>query len=180
VATFGPDTSVVHLDNTPQDDLSLQERLAGVRALVGLSDASKSLQRPPRPTLWVGHPKPEEVLPPELTIALPKRDHRWVWIAYVGGDAKAVIYAADFHGIVFLSAVRSMPQTPASVILKLFREIARSCRRRGFTHFLVFLGTGTAAELKLLRIMQRMSDTKFEAASGVWASAGIPSAKGWK
>lgn len=170
----------MRLDNTQNGDLSLQERLAGVRALVSPSDASKGSQTLPRPTLWIGHPQPEEILPSALSITLPKRDHRWVWIAYTDGQPQAAIYAADFHGIVFLSAVRALPQTPSSIILKLFREIARSCRRRGFTHFLVFLGTGTAAELKLLRIVQRMAETKFEAASGVWASARIPSAKGWK
>lgn len=147
--------------------------------MLGATNASTGLLEPPRPTLWIGHPQPEEILPPGLTIALPKRDHRWVWIAYADGQPQAVIYAADFHGIVFLSAVRAMPQTPTSVVLKLFREIARSCRRRGFTHFMSFFGTGTLAELKLLKIVQHMQETKFEAATGVWLSARIPSQKGW-
>lgn len=147
--------------------------------MLGATNASTGLQEPPRPTLWIGHPQPEEILPSALSISLPKRDHRWVWIAYADGQPQAVIYAADFHGIVFLSAVRSMPQTPSSVILKLFRETARSCRRRGHTHFMTFLGSQSLPELKMLKIMQRLKSTKFEAASGVWCSASIPSERGW-
>lgn len=168
------------MDSTTNADLSLQERLAGVsRASLRPSDASKSRLAPKRPTLWIGHPQPEEVLLPELTIALPKRNHHWVWVAYVDGEAKAVIYAADFHGIVFLSAVRAMPQTPPSVLMRLLRETARSCRRRGHTHFMTFLGSQSLPELKMLKIMQRMKAAKFEAASGVWCSAAIPREKGW-
>lgn len=155
--------------------------MAGVQAHLPPAKAPESLQRARKAILWVGHPQPSEVLPPPLHIPLPQPNRRWIWVAYEGREQRpaAALYAADFHGIVYLTALRAVEGLKPWIVTRLLREAARSCCRRGHTHFLVFLGTGTVAELKLLRLVRRLKDTTFSPAAGVFCSALIPAEKGW-
>ena len=132
-----------------------------------------------KPILRIAHPLAHEILPPELHVPLPQRDYCWVWVAYEHGEAKAVVYASDFHGIVMLSALRAMPGVRPVVILRLLRALARTCHWRGYHQFMTFLSTETPAELKLLRIVQKFSHASFAPAAGAWAVADIPRKGGW-
>jgi hypothetical protein len=128
--------------------------------------------------LWIGHPQEREILPEALKINLPKPNVKWIWVAYENGEAKAALYCADFHGIVFLSAIRATEDAKKGLLMRLLRDTARSCKRRGFTHFLTFLDTDTSSGLKMLRIMQKLK-AEFRPESGVWASAALPTKRSW-
>lgn len=129
--------------------------------------------------IWIGHPRSDEILPEALRIPLPKMNHHWVWVAYQNEQPVAAIYAADFHGMVFLNALKAMPGVQAGIVTRLFREIARSCLRRGYTHFMSFFQTNKPSELKMMRIMKNLG-AGFIPATGAWGVAYIPKHKGWK
>jgi hypothetical protein len=129
--------------------------------------------------LWIGHPREDEILPKELRIDLPKRNSHWTWVAYDNEQPVAALYAADFHGMVFLNALKAIPGVQAGIVIRLLREVARCCLRRGFTQFLSYFQTDKPSELKMMRIMKNLG-AGFRASSGAWGLAYIPQHKGWK
>lgn len=169
----------MHWDNGLGGDLAVQGRLAALRAMIEPAVAPEALPIAAKGILEVRHPVEGEILPFELQIPLPRRNNEWVWVIYSASQPQAALYAADFHGVVFLNALKALKGTQMGVLTRLLRATARECRERSYDLFMSFFDVNKAPELQMMRMMQRLG-AGFIPASGAWGVAHIPKHKGWK
>jgi hypothetical protein len=106
----------------------------------------------------IRHPYVNEV-PADLMRGLEafRIDPEWQWVLIVDGHVKAQMLCANAHGILLILRLTSFPDAPHGWLIGMLRHIGAEARQAGCIGFISFLSDQNPAEVKLMRVVQRMS-----------------------
>lgn len=95
-------------------------------------------------------------------------DPRYTWVAIQDAAIIGVLIAGELSRMLLLIRISVTPSAPPLTSMLLLRRAFSDARRRGLLGYLTFLSDSAAAEVKLMRIVQR-SQGRLLPSSGVWA-----------
>jgi hypothetical protein len=83
-------------------------------------------------------------------------DSEWQWVLIVDGSVKAQMLCANAHGILLILRLIAFPDAPHGWLAAMLRHVMAEARQAGCIGFITFLSDRNPAEVKLMRIVQRM------------------------
>lgn len=95
-------------------------------------------------------------------------DPRYTWVAIRDAEIVGVLIAGELQRMLLLIRIAATPSAPPTTSMLLLRRAFSDARRRGLLGYLTFLSDSAAAEVKLMRIVQRGHGSLLPS-SGVWA-----------
>jgi hypothetical protein len=103
--------------------------------------------------MTIRHPRRGDILPIPLEFT-GRIDPEWVWLM-----GNAILIAAPAHDAVMLLRLIRFGEMPPLWMHRLFRQVLKECRARGYGRFLTWLAADVEEEQKLKIIARRAGAT---------------------